>query len=185
MRQLKIAKQIARKDYVSIDVCHQDINALNHLPMKKEIPLFTRIKSGDRKALELLVNDYHRYVVCVAKRFQKNGLTLHELIIKGNFGLVKAAKHFDQTKGYPFISYAVWCIRQSIIKAFVEDVKNKPIPLNKMGIISKGNLLYSKLEQYCEREPEAKDLEGIQEFQAKIMKDALQATSNQMTINCF
>ena len=148
--------------------------------MEQKIPLYNPIKNSDRKVLETLVTANHRYVVCVAKRFQNNGLSLHELIIKGNLGLIKAAQHFDDTRGVTFISYAIWCIRQAIIQAFVEDISNKPIPLNKIGLISNRNSLFSKVELYCEREPTTREIEGMQEFQTKIMNDALQVTSNQI-----
>ena len=148
--------------------------------MEQKIPLYNPIKNSDRKVLETLVTANHRYVVCVAKRFQNNGLSLHEVIIKGNLGLIKAAQHFDDTRGVTFISYAIWCIRQAIIQAFVEDISNKPIPLNKIGLISNRNSLFSKVELYCEREPTTREIEGMQEFQTKIMNDALQVTSNQI-----
>ena len=149
--------------------------------MKEKISFYNPIKNSDPKVWETVVTDNHRYVVCVAKRFQNNGLSLHELIIKGNLGLIKAAQHFDQTSGFTFLSYAIWCIRQAIIQPFMEDIRNKPIPLNEIGIISNRNSLFSKLKRYCEREPTTQEIEGMMEFQTKIMNDALQVTSNQMS----
>lgn len=153
--------------------------------MREEIPLFNQIKNGNRKVLELSVSAKHRYVVCIAKRFQNNGLTLHELILKGNLGLLKAVENFEPERGYSFLSYAIWCIRQSIIHAFLEDIKTKPIPLNKIGLISKGNCLLLNVERYCKREPKAKEIESMIEFQRKIMQDVLQPASNQMSNNCL
>jgi len=149
--------------------------------MKEEISLIRQIKNEDRKVLQPLIIANHRYVVCVAKRFQNNGLTLHQLIVKGNLGLIKAARHFNEANGFKFISYAIWCIRQSIIQALAEASKNKPIPLNKIGLLSNNTNLFIMLEPYFQREPSIEEIAGMLEFETKIMKDAMQPTCHHLT----
>ena len=175
MRQLKIAT----RDYFPKDIYLQNITTLALLPMEEEELLVKQIKNDDDgKALDNLVIANLRYVVCVAKRFQDHGLTLHDLIIKGNLGLMKAAECYDKNSGFKFISYAIWCIRQSIIGAIVENLNIKPIPLNKIGLIWKVNCTNTKLEQYFRQEPTAKEIAGMLEFQTSIVNDALHSTIN-------
>lgn len=174
MRQLKIAK----RDFVPKDIYLQDINTLALLSVKEEAFFVKQIKNDDRDSLENLIIANFHYVVCVAKRFQNHGLTLHDLIIKGNLGLIKAAERFDKRSGFKLISYAIWCIRQAIIEAIVENLNSKPIPLNKIGLIWKVNSTNTKLQQYFQLEPTAKEIAGMMEFQNSIVKDVLHPTIN-------
>ena len=150
--------------------------------MPDEIELIRQIKDGDRKALEALVVIHHRLVVCIAKRLQNNGLSLHELIIKGNSGLVIASCHFDERKGVKFISYAIWWIRHAIVQAIIENSNNQPLPLNTIGLIRQGTrLLNNNLVRYLKQEPTTEEIEGMYEFQITIMMDALRENSNQLS----
>lgn len=179
-----IANQTITGD-TNISVDPKDINTLNQRSMKEEISLLQQIKNGDRNALEALVAANQSYVVCVAKRFQNNGLSLHELILKGNLGLIIAAEQFDETRGFTFVAYAIWSIRLSIIQGFVDDIKNNPIPLNKIGLITRGNTLFSNMEQYFHREPTVQEINGMLEFQIKIMREAILPTSHHITSESF
>ena len=177
MKQLKIGKQIAKRDYASLYLYISEINSLNLLSVEDEVLLLGKIKNGDRKALEELVVVYLRFVVSVAKRFQNQGLTLPNLIIEGNFGLIKAAEGFDENRGFKFISYAIWYIRQSIIRAIAENTRIARIPLNKIGLISKFNCAFTKLEQYYQQEPCPDEIAGMQEFQTNIVGETLKDQS--------
>ena len=178
MNQVSIAKPTDRSDF-------QYINKINQLSMEQEILLLKQIKNGDPKALQELVIAYQRFVVGVAKRFKNNGLTLHDLIIKGNRGLAKAALHFDESRGFTFTSYAIWSIRLSIIQAFVEQSNNKPIPLDKIGLLMKGKTIFSNMEHYFQREPTPKEIHGMLDFQTQIRRESLNPTSHHMTNECF
>ena len=158
MRQLKIAKQVTNRESKSLDKYLQDISKIDLITAEEEVELAQKIKKGDQRALEKLVNANLRFVVSVAKQYQNQGLTLPDLINEGNFGLVKAAKRFDETRGFKFISYAVWWIRQSILQALAEQSRVVRLPLNKIGSINKINKTFSYLEQAHERPPSAEEI---------------------------
>jgi RNA polymerase primary sigma factor len=158
MRQLKIAKQVTNRESKSLDKYLQDISKIDLITAEEEVELAQRIKRGDQRALEKLVNANLRFVVSVAKQYQNQGLTLPDLINEGNFGLVKAAQRFDETRGFKFISYAVWWIRQSILQALAEQSRVVRLPLNKIGSINKINKTFSYLEQAHERPPSAEEI---------------------------
>lgn len=154
MRQLKIAKQVTNRDTASLDKYLQEIGQVDLISPEEEVDLARRIKEGDQMAMEKLVKANLRFVVSVAKQYQNQGLTLPDLINEGNLGLIKAAKRFDETRGFKFISYAVWWIRQSILQALAEQARIVRLPLNKIGSINKINRTFSELEQRFEREPQ-------------------------------
>jgi RNA polymerase primary sigma factor len=153
MRQLKISKQVTNRDAKSLDKYFQEISKIGLITADEEVELALKIKAGDEKALDSLVQANLRFVVSVAKQYQNQGLKLSDLINEGNLGLVKAAKRFDETRGFKFISYAVWWIRQAIMSALAEQSRIVRLPLNKIGSISKIKKIYSKLEQQSERIP--------------------------------
>ncbi|MCL4143746.1 UNVERIFIED_CONTAM: hypothetical protein GTU68_014892, partial [Idotea baltica] len=153
MRQLKISKQVTNRDAKSLDKYFQEISKIGLITADEEVELALKIKKGDGKALDQLVKANLRFVVSVAKQYQNQGLKLSDLINEGNLGLVKAAKRFDETRGFKFISYAVWWIRQSIMSALADQSRIVRLPLNKIGSISKIKKVYSKLEQRNERIP--------------------------------
>jgi RNA polymerase primary sigma factor len=158
MRQLKIAKQVTNRESKSLDKYLQDISRIDLITAEEEVELAQKIKKGSQHALEKLVNSNLRFVVSVAKQYQNQGLTLPDLINEGNFGLVKAAQRFDETRGFKFISYAVWWIRQSILQALAEQSRVVRLPLNKIGSINKINKTFSYLEQAHERPPSAEEI---------------------------
>ncbi|MFT6870373.1 MAG: RNA polymerase primary sigma factor [Paraglaciecola sp.] len=153
MRQLKISKQVTNRDAKSLDKYFQEISKIGLITADEEVELALKIKSGDERALDNLVKANLRFVVSVAKQYQNQGLKLSDLINEGNLGLVKAATRFDETRGFKFISYAVWWIRQAIMSALAEQSRIVRLPLNKIGSISKIKKIYSKLEQQTERIP--------------------------------
>ncbi len=171
MRQLKITKQVTNRESKSLDKYLQDISKVDLITAEEEVELAQRIREGDQIALDKLTKANLRFVVSVAKQYQNQGLTLPDLINEGNVGLVKAAKRFDETRGFKFISYAVWWIRQSILQALAEQSRVVRLPLNKIGVINKINKMYSHLEQVNERPPSpaeiAKELE-MSESQVKV-----------------
>src|SRR5579862_5339043 len=154
----KLSKQFTNRESQSLDKYLQEIGKVELLTPDAEIDLAQRIKRGDQKALEKLTKANLRFVVSVAKQYQNQGLTLGDLINEGNLGLIKAAKRFDETRGFKFISYAVWWIRQSILQALAEQSRIVRLPLNQVGALNKINKAYSKLEQTFEREPSAEEL---------------------------
>lgn len=158
MRQLKITKQVTNRDSKSLDKYLHDISKIPLITVQEEVELSQRIKQGDEVALHKLVNANLRFVVSVAKQYQNQGLKLTDLINEGNIGLVKAAKRFDETRGFKFISYAVWWIRQSILQALAEQSRIVRLPLNKIGSINKINKATSYLEQKFQRKPSAEEL---------------------------
>ncbi len=158
MRQLKIQKQITNRDSQSLDKYLQDIGKIPLLSMEEEAELARRIRQGDEEALEKLVKANLRFVVSVAKQYQNQGLPLMDLISEGNLGLIKAAKRFDETRGFKFISYAVWWIRQSILQALAEQSRIVRLPLNRVGALNKINRVFAKLEQEYEREPTPEEI---------------------------
>ena len=153
MRQLKIVKQVTNRDAKSLEKYFQEISKIGLITADEEVELTLKIKKGNQRALDQLVKANLRFVVSVAKQYQGQGLKLSDLINEGNLGLVKAAKRFDETRGFKFISYAVWWIRQSIMSALAEQSRIVRLPLNKIGNISKIKKVYSKLEQQNERIP--------------------------------
>src|SRR5580704_5474578 len=158
MRQLKITKSITNRESQSLEKYLQEIGKVDLITPEEEVKLAIRIKQGDQKALEKLTKANLRFVVSVAKQYQNQGLTLGDLINEGNLGLIKAAQRFDETRGFKFISYAVWWIRQSILQALAEQSRIVRLPLNKIGSINKINKAYSKLEQDFEREPSTEEI---------------------------
>jgi RNA polymerase primary sigma factor len=153
MRQLKITKQVTNRETASLDKYLQEIGRVDLITAEEEVELAQRIKAGDELALEKLTKANLRFVVSVAKQYQNQGLSLPDLINEGNLGLIKAARRFDETRGFKFISYAVWWIRQSILQALAEQSRIVRLPLNKIGSINKINKAYAQLEQELERPP--------------------------------
>src|ERR1700688_1591176 len=164
MRQLKITKSITNRESQSLEKYLQEIGKVELITPEEEVKLAIRIKQGDQKALDKLTKANLRFVVSVAKQYQNQGLTLPDLINEGNLGLIKAAQRFDETRGFKFISYAVWWIRQSILQALAEQSRIVRLPLNKIGAINKINKTFSKLEQEFEREPSAEELAELLEL---------------------
>ncbi|MCS7296627.1 MAG: RNA polymerase sigma factor RpoD/SigA [Bacteroidia bacterium] len=158
MRQLKIQKQITNRESQSLDKYLQEIGKVPLLSVDEEAELARRIRQGDEEALEKLVKANLRFVVSVAKQYQNQGLPLTDLISEGNLGLIKAAKRFDETRGFKFISYAVWWIRQSILQALAEQSRIVRLPLNRVGALNKINKVFARLEQEYEREPSPEEI---------------------------
>jgi RNA polymerase primary sigma factor len=158
MRQLKIVKQITNRESQSLDKYLQEIGKVDLISAEVEVELAKRIREGDQVALEKLTKANLRFVVSVAKQYQNNGLTLGDLINEGNLGLIKAAKRFDETRGFKFISYAVWWIRQSIMQALAEQSRIVRLPLNRVGSLSKISKTFSELEQKFQREPSTEEV---------------------------
>jgi RNA polymerase primary sigma factor len=161
MRQLKITKQITNRETASLDMYLQDIGRVELISAQDEVVLAQKIRAGDQRALDKLVKANLRFVVSVSKQYQNQGLSLPDLINEGNLGLIKAAQRFDETRGFKFISYAVWWIRQSILQALAEQSRIVRLPLNKIGAINKINKSLSKLEQTLEREPSYDELSEL------------------------
>ena len=158
MRQLKITKQVTNRETASLDKYLQEIGKVDLITAEEEVELAQKIRAGDTNALDKLTKANLRFVVSVAKQYQNQGLTLPDLINEGNLGLIKAAKRFDETRGFKFISYAVWWIRQSILQALAEQSRIVRLPLNKIGSINKINKMYAFLEQANERVPSAAEI---------------------------
>ena len=161
MRQLKIAKQVTNRETASLDKYLQEIGRVDLISADEEVELARKIRAGDRLALERLTKANLRFVVSVSKQYQNQGLALPDLINEGNLGLIKAAERFDETRGFKFISYAVWWIRQSILQALAEQARIVRLPLNKIGNINKINRAFSELEQKFEREPSPEELSAV------------------------
>ena len=158
MRQLKITKSITNRESASLDKYLQEIGREDLITVEEEVELAQRIRNGDRIALEKLTRANLRFVVSVAKQYQNQGLSLPDLINEGNLGLIKAAEKFDETRGFKFISYAVWWIRQSILQALAEQSRIVRLPLNQVGSLNKINKAFSKFEQENERRPSPEEL---------------------------
>jgi RNA polymerase primary sigma factor len=161
MRQLKIVKQITNRESQSLDKYLQEIGRVDLITAEVEVELARRIREGDQMALEKLTKANLRFVVSVAKQYQNNGLTLGDLINEGNLGLIKAAKRFDEKRGFKFISYAVWWIRQSIMQALAEQSRIVRLPLNRVGSLSKISKTFSELEQKFQREPSSEEVAEV------------------------
>jgi RNA polymerase primary sigma factor len=164
MRQLKISKQVTNRETASLDKYLQEIGRVDLITADEEVELAKKIRAGDQPALEKLTKANLRFVVSVSKQYQNQGLSLPDLINEGNLGLIKAAQRFDETRGFKFISYAVWWIRQSILQALAEQSRIVRLPLNKIGAINKINKTFSKLEQQFEREPSAAEISVVLEI---------------------
>src|SRR6202522_716375 len=164
MRQLKIATQITNRDSQAVEKYLQEISKISMITPEEETILAQKIKMGDQRALDKLVKANLRFVVSVAKQYQNQGLSLPDLINEGNLGLIKAAQRFDETRGFKFISYAVWWIRQSILQALAEQSRIVRLPLNKVGLTNRIQKAYSQLEQEFEREPSAEELAEVLEL---------------------
>jgi len=165
MRQLKITKSITNRDSASLDKYLQEIGREELITAEDEVELAQKIKQGDQVALEKLVKANLRFVVSVSKQYQNQGLTLPDLINEGNLGLIKAAQRFDETRGFKFISYAVWWIRQSILQAIAEQARIVRLPLNQVGSLNRINKTFSKLEQEFEREPSPEEIAEVLEIE--------------------
>ncbi len=172
MRQLKITKQVTNRETASLDKYLQEIGKVDLITAEQEVELARRIKQGDKKALEELTKANLRFVVSVSKQYQNQGLSLPDLINEGNLGLIKAAQRFDETRGFKFISYAVWWIRQSILQALAEQSRIVRLPLNKIGSINKINKATAKLEQEFEREPDYKEIASVLDMTENEVKES-------------
>jgi len=183
MRQLKITKQVTNRETPSLDKYLQDIAKVDLITPEQEADLSIRIKNGDQKALNTLVKANLRFVISVAKQYQNQGLTLPDLINEGNLGLIKAAKRFDETRGFKFISYAVWWIRQSILQALADQARIVRLPLNKIGTISKINNVSSSLEQELGRVPTIYELADFLDITVADVKMALSNNSKHISMD--
>jgi RNA polymerase primary sigma factor len=173
MRQLKITKSITNRESQSLEKYLQEIGKVELISPEEEVKLAIRIKQGDQKALDKLTKANLRFVVSVAKQYQNQGLSLPDLINEGNLGLIKAAQRFDETRGFKFISYAVWWIRQSILQALAEQSRIVRLPLNKVGLTNRIQKAYSHLEQEFEREPSAEELAELLELDVEEVSSSL------------
>ena len=183
MRQLKITKSITSRDSASLDKYLQEIGREQLLPVEGEVELSQRIRKGDRRALDKLVRANLRFVVSVAKQYQNQGLSLPDLINEGNVGLIKAAEKFDETRGFKFISYAVWWIRQTILQALAEQSRIVRLPLNQVSAVNKITKAMTKFEQEYERKPSADELaELVNELPEKI-SDSLRASGRHVSVD--
>ncbi len=183
MRQLKIIKQVTNRETASLDKYLQEIGRVDLITAEEEVELAQRIKAGDKIALEKLTKANLRFVVSVSKQYQNQGLSLPDLINEGNLGLIKAAQRFDETRGFKFISYAVWWIRQSILQALAEQSRIVRLPLNKIGSINKINKAYSTLEQRYERPPSAQELADLLEIPVEEVKQSLQNSGRHLSMD--
>lgn len=183
MRQLKISKQVTNRETVSLDKYLQDISKVGLITVDEEIDLAIKIRGGDKEALEKLTKANLRFVVSVAKQYQNQGLTLPDLINEGNIGLIKAAQRFDETRGFKFISYAVWWIRQSIMQAVAEQARIVRLPLNKIGSISKINKTFSELEQLYEREPTSDEVADLLNITSIEVNDSIKISGRHFSMD--
>jgi RNA polymerase primary sigma factor len=183
MRQLKITQSITNRESQSLDKYLHEIGKVDLITAEEEVELAQRIREGDQVALEKLTKTNLRFVVSVAKQYQNQGLTLGDLINEGNLGLIKAAKRFDETKGFKFISYAVWWIRQSILQAIAEQSRIVRLPLNQVGSLSKISKAFSKLEQEYEREPSPEELADILETTVDKVSDTLSNSGRHVSMD--
>jgi RNA polymerase primary sigma factor len=183
MRQLKITKSITNRESASLDKYLQEIGREPLIPVDEEVELARRIRHGDRAALEKLVKANLRFVVSVAKQYQNQGLSLPDLIDEGNLGLIKAAEKFDETRGFKFISYAVWWIRQSILQALAEQSRIVRLPLNQVGSLNKINKAYQRFEQEFERKPSAEELAELLDIPVDKIADTLKMSGRQVSVD--
>ncbi|MBE9489113.1 sigma-70 family RNA polymerase sigma factor [Flavobacteriaceae bacterium] len=183
MRQLKITKQVTNRETASLDKYLQEIGKVDLITADEEVELAQRIKAGDQLALEKLTKANLRFVVSVAKQYQNQGLTLPDLINEGNLGLIKAAQRFDETRGFKFISYAVWWIRQSILQALAEQSRIVRLPLNKIGSINKINKTYAFLEQSHERPPSAEEIAKELDMTINDVKESMKNSGRHVSMD--
>ncbi|MBN2235953.1 MAG: sigma-70 family RNA polymerase sigma factor [Bacteroidales bacterium] len=183
MRQLKITKQVTNRETASLDKYLQEIGKVELITADEEVELAKRIKQGDKIALEKLTKANLRFVVSVSKQYQNQGLSLPDLINEGNMGLIKAAQRFDETRGFKFISYAVWWIRQSILQALAEQSRIVRLPLNKIGSINKINKAYAALEQDLEREPKPEEIAKYLEISLEEVKESQKNTGRHVSMD--
>ncbi len=183
MRQLKITKSITNRESASLDKYLQEIGREELITAEEEVILAKKIQDGDERSLEKLTRANLRFVVSVAKQYQNQGLSLPDLINEGNLGLIKAAKRFDPTRGFKFISYAVWWIRQSILQALAEQSRIVRLPLNQVGSLNKLNKTFSRLEQQFEREPLPEELSEILELPMDKVKDTMQLSGKHVSVD--
>lgn len=183
MRQLKITKQVTNRETASLDKYLQEIGKVDLITAEEEVELAQRIKAGDQIALEKLTKANLRFVVSVAKQYQNQGLTLPDLINEGNLGLIKAAQRFDETRGFKFISYAVWWIRQSILQALAEQSRIVRLPLNRVGSLNKISKTFSELEQKFEREPSPDELAEVLEVTTKEVVDTMKISGRHVSMD--
>ena len=183
MRQLKITKSITNRESASLDKYLQEISHEELISVEEEVELAQRIRKGDRKALEKLAKANLRFVVSVAKQYQNQGLSLPDLINEGNLGLIKAAEKFDETRGFKFISYAVWWIRQSILQAIAEQSRIVRLPLNQVGSVNKINKILNRFEQENERRPSIDEIADKIDLPEDKIADALKVTGKQVSVD--
>ena len=183
MRQLKITKQVTNRETASLDKYLQEIGKVDLITADEEVELAQRIKAGDQRALEKLTKANLRFVVSVAKQYQNQGLTLPDLINEGNLGLIKAAQRFDETRGFKFISYAVWWIRQSILSALAEQSRIVRLPLNKIGSINKITKMYALLEQSNERPPSAEEIAKELDMTVNDVKESMKNSGRHLSMD--
>ena len=183
MRQLKITKQVTNRETASLDKYLQEIGKVDLITAEEEVELAQKVKQGDQLALERLTKANLRFVVSVAKQYQNQGLTLPDLINEGNLGLIKAAQRFDETRGFKFISYAVWWIRQSILQALAEQSRIVRLPLNKIGSINKINKTYAFLEQSHERPPSAEEIAKELDMTINDVKESMKNSGRHVSMD--
>jgi len=183
MRQLKIIKQVTNRDTPSLDKYLHEIGKEELINAEEEVTLARRIKKGDQLALNKLIRANLRFVVSVSKQYQNQGLSLPDLINEGNLGLIKAAQRFDETRGFKFISYAVWWIRQSILQALAEQARIVRLPLNKIGSINKINRTFADLEQKFEREPSVNEIAQALEIAPEEVKESLKSSGRHVSMD--
>lgn len=183
MRQLKITKSITNRESQSLEKYLQEIGKVELITPEEEVKLAKRIKQGDQAALEKLTKANLRFVVSVSKQYQNQGLSLPDLINEGNLGLIKAAQRFDETRGFKFISYAVWWIRQSILQALAEQARIVRLPLNKVGLTNKIQKAFSQLEQEFEREPSADEIADLLELEIDEVNATLGTSARHISVD--
>jgi RNA polymerase primary sigma factor len=183
MRQLKITKSITNRESQSLEKYLQEIGREELISAEEEVILARKIREGDQKALDRLTKANLRFVVSVAKQYQNQGLSLPDLINEGNLGLIKAARRFDETRGFKFISYAVWWIRQSILQALAEQSRIVRLPLNQVGSLNKISKAYSKLEQQFEREPSSEELASVLEIPSDKIADTMKVSGKHISMD--
>jgi RNA polymerase primary sigma factor len=183
MRQLKIIKQITNRETASLDMYLQDIGRVELITAEEEVILAQKIKQGDEIALDKLVKANLRFVVSVSKQYQNQGLSLPDLINEGNMGLIKAARRFDETRGFKFISYAVWWIRQSILQALAEQSRVVRLPLNKIGAINKINKTFALLEQQLEREPIPEEISEMIDMSPADIRESMRSQGRHVSMD--
>jgi RNA polymerase primary sigma factor len=183
MRQLKITKQVTNRDTPSLDKYLQEIGKVELISPEEEVSLARRIRAGDPDALSKLVKANLRFVVSVAKQYQNQGISLPDLINEGNLGLMKAAQRFDETRGFKFISYAVWWIRQAILQALAEQARIVRLPVNKIGSINRINRAFSRLEQEFEREPSSQEIGDMLEMAPEDVKESLKTNGRTVSMD--